>query len=73
MKLKEITWKSGNVFEAMLKCEHCGNEQPMFHGYSDENFYLNVIPAIKCTACDKRTTEDTLCKINDPGYRGAKL
>jgi hypothetical protein len=72
MILKNKTWQHRFDFDGILECEHCGNEQIMKNGYDDANFRLNVIPAIKCAKCDKRTTKETLPKITDPGYQGAK-
>jgi hypothetical protein len=68
MKIKEKTWQHRYDFDAIMKCEFCDNEQPLKSGYDDMNFHMNVIPAIKCMKCHKRTTEETLNKITDPGY-----
>ncbi len=71
MKLKSITWKHRFDFEGIAKCEFCNHEQELKYGYDDANFHDNVIPAIKCVKCDKRTTDQTLSKISDPGFQGA--
>lgn len=72
MKLKSVEWQHRFDFEGTLRCEFCGHEQILKHGYDDANFHNNVIPAIKCAKCEKRTTEETLSKITDPGFQGAK-
>lgn len=69
MKLYEKTWQHRYDFDGVLQCEFCGMFQTLKHGYDDSNFHNNVIPAIKCLACDKRSTDSTLDKITDPGYQ----
>lgn len=72
MKLIEITWQHRNDFKGILECEHCSATQDLKTGYDDDNYHRNVIPAIKCVACGKRRTEETLSKISDPGTEGGK-
>ena len=52
MKIKEITWQHRNDFEAILKCEHCGNEQELTAGYDDSFYHNKVIPNISCNECN---------------------
>ena len=70
MKLIERTRHSGNDFDGILQCEHCGSHQYMQYGYDDLTFHHKVVPAIKCMACDKRTNDMLHEGISDPGYQG---
>lgn len=53
MYIQEITAQHRRDFTAIMKCEHCDNEQPLNSGYDDANYHQNVIPALKCKACGK--------------------
>ena len=57
MKIKEITSQNRRDFTAVYVCEHCGAEHES-GGYDDANFHNNVIPAMRCSVCDK-TAADT--------------
>ena len=52
MKIKEITYQHRRDFKAVYECEGCGFEQPG-GGYDDDNFHRNVIPNMRCQACDQ--------------------
>ena len=49
---KEIyRYKQANRnFIAIFECEHCGH-QFVGRGYSDDNFFNNVMPGAKCPKC----------------------
>lgn len=53
MKIKEIISQHRRDFVADLECESCGVVRRLEHGYDDDNFHRNVIPAIECEACGK--------------------
>jgi len=57
MKIKSIVNQSRRDFSAIYVCEHCGAEEKGY-GYDDDNFHQNVIPAMKCKACEKTSPED---------------
>ena len=57
MKIKEIVSQNRRDFTAIYECEHCGATKRST-GYDDGNFHTNVIPAMKCAACEK-TAADT--------------
>lgn len=73
MKLIEILWQRRSDFEGVAECEFCGSYQSLKHGYSDRRFYDQVIPAIKCVSCGKRTNEVIPEGISDPGFQGGQL
>lgn len=50
MKIKEITYSKRNDFKAIFQCEHCKHEFEEW-GYSDNNYYNNVIPNAICPKC----------------------
>ena len=52
MRIKQITDQHRRDFRAIYECEHCG-ETHHGSGYDDTNFHQNVVPAMKCTNCDK--------------------
>ena len=70
MQLEEVLWQHRNDFEGILKCEHCKEFQLIKHGYMDDRFLEQVIPAIKCIACGKRGVEEIPEGISDPGTQG---
>lgn len=53
MRIKEFTRESGNDFQAILECEHCGNLQEIRHGYHDNYYHTQVIPNTFCKKCKK--------------------
>ena len=57
MRIKKIIWQNRRDFEAIFKCEHCGNEEEI-EGYDDANFHKNVIPTFKCEKCGKLASEE---------------
>lgn len=65
MKIKEITYTNGrNDFKAIFNCPLCNYECECW-GYSDENFYNNVMPNVICPKCQKNErgeTEEELIK-----------
>ena len=53
MKIKEITYSNGrNDFKAVFVCPLCKHEYEAW-GYSDANFYNNVMPNAICPKCGK--------------------
>jgi len=59
MKIHEITWQHRNDFRAILKCEHCQSQQDLIDGYSDQNYYSEVLPKIVCVSCGKDAYGET--------------
>jgi predicted RNA-binding Zn-ribbon protein involved in translation (DUF1610 family) len=57
MKIERILNQNRRDFDAIYKCEHCGNEVKGY-GYDDTNFHQNVIPNMKCPTCGKISPED---------------
>lgn len=57
MKIKKILSQHRRDFHAVYDCEHCGHEKTG-SGYDDANFHQNVIPGMKCPACDKAAGGD---------------
>ena len=64
MQIQKITSQYRNDFSAILECEHCEATQPLDSGYSDWNYYNNVLPAITCQSCGKNRAGDT--KVQNP-------
>lgn len=52
MKIKDISYKSGNDFKAVFVCPLCGEEYEAW-GYSDAFFYNTVMPNATCRECKK--------------------
>lgn len=52
MKIKEITYSNRNDFKAIFTCPMCNHEYEAW-GYSDGNFYNNVMPNAICPHCGK--------------------
>jgi len=59
MKIHEITWQHRNDFRAILECEHCQSQQDLIDGYSDQNYYSEVLPKIVCVSCGKNACGET--------------
>lgn len=57
MKIKTILNQHRRDFSALYECEHCGHEYKG-GGYDDANFHKNVIPQMKCTACEKKASDE---------------
>ena len=57
MKIKTILSQSRRDFTATLECEHCGAEAKLSNGYDDTNYHQNVIPAMECSTCGKKSPE----------------
>jgi len=63
MKIHEMTWKQGNDFRAILECEHCEGKQDLVNGYSDQNYYSEVLPKIVCVSCGKDAYGETSWQV----------
>lgn len=50
MTIKKIIYTSRNDFRALFQCEKCGYEFEAW-GYSDANYFDNVIPNALCPVC----------------------
>jgi len=50
MKIQKITSQHRRDFEAIYECEQCGHTL-QGQGYDDDNFHVNVIPAMVCPEC----------------------
>jgi len=57
MKIKTKTYQNRRDFNAIMICEHCGNEEELNGGYDDAYYHNNVIPAMKCEKCGKTAEE----------------
>lgn len=53
----ETLWHSRYDYHAVFTCEFCGDHYVHENCYSDYNFDVNVIPAIPCGSCGKKTVE----------------
>lgn len=58
MTIKNITYRNRNDFKAVFHCEHCGHEFES-RGYSDANYYENVVPNAICPKCGKNSRGET--------------
>lgn len=58
MKIKEITYSNRNDFKAIFVCPLCDYEYESW-GYSDGNFYYNVMPNAICPKCGKNEQSET--------------
>ena len=52
MRIKEILSQYRRDFRALYECQYCRHETTG-RGYDDVNFHENVIPAMRCSRCDK--------------------
>ena len=58
MKIKDITYSYRNDFKAVFMCEKCKHEFEAW-GYSDANYYNNVIPNAICPNCGLNSNGET--------------
>ena len=58
MNIKEITYSSRNDFKAVFVCPLCNHEFEAW-GYSDANYYDNVMPNAICPKCGKNSRGET--------------
>lgn len=58
MKIIKMVSQSRRDFSAIMECEHCGHQELNKHGYDDDNYHQNVIPAMKCGKCEKTAGDD---------------
>lgn len=58
MKIQTIEKQVRRDFWVVYECEHCGQTHKGT-GYDDDNFHVNVIPAMKCPACGKYADMET--------------
>jgi len=60
MKILRVTYHNGRRdFWADFECEFCGHVQKDVSCYDDTNFHHNVIPAMPCPKCGKKSGEVT--------------
>lgn len=57
MKIQKIESQNRRDFYAIYECEHCGTTK-RGRGYDDNNFHVNVIPAMKCESCGKTASDE---------------
>jgi hypothetical protein len=57
MKIKQIVDQHRRDFTAIYECEHCQHEE-RGRGYDDRNFHDNVVPAMRCSVCQRTATAD---------------
>ena len=58
MNIKEITYSHRNDFKATFVCPLCKHEFEAW-GYSDANYYNNVLPNAICPQCGKNSHGET--------------
>ena len=58
MNIKEITYSNRNDFKAIFTCPLCKHEFEAW-GYSDANYYNNVMPNAICPQCGKNSYGET--------------
>lgn len=55
MNIVQITYSNGrNDFKAIFQCPKCKHEYEAW-GYSDHNFYCNVMPNAICPKCGRNS------------------
>ena len=59
MKIVKINSRMRNDFWADYECEHCGHKLNNTSGYSDNNYFDNVIPNAICPNCNKSSKGET--------------
>lgn len=57
MILKEKLSQFRDDYDGVFECEFCNSFQYHKDCYQDPNFWDNVIPAIRCIKCNKRTND----------------
>ena len=57
MRIKTIVEQHRRDFTAIYQCEHCGHEHKGY-GYDDAHFHRDVIPNMKCSACENTAAEN---------------
>ena len=62
MKIKNITYSNRNDFRAAFICELCKHEFISW-GYSDANYYNNVLPNAICPKCGKNSKGETKAQL----------
>lgn len=55
MKIIKIISRSRRDFTAAIQCENCCNNELLESGYDDDNYHRNVLPNMKCSACQEST------------------
>lgn len=58
MTIKKIIFHYRNDFKAIFQCDKCGHEFEAW-GYSDANYYKNVIPNAICPECGLNAQGET--------------
>ncbi len=58
MTIKNITYRYRNDFKAVFQCDKCGYEYEAW-GYSDANYYDNVLPNAICPKCGLNAQGET--------------
>lgn len=58
MNIKEIIYSNRNDFKAIFTCPLCKREFEAW-GYSDANYYNNVMPNAICPNCGKNSRGET--------------
>lgn len=52
LDLIEKTWQHRNDFDGIYECNKCCKHTLIKDGYSDENYFRNVVPTFKCAWCE---------------------
>ena len=58
MNIKKFTYRNRNDFKAVFVCSKCGHEFEAW-GYSDANYYNNVMPNAICPKCGLNSFGET--------------
>jgi len=72
MKIARITYSNNNDFKADFICENCGHTFNAW-GYSDGNFYQNVMPNATCPECKKNSLGETYEETEKRLGRGYRI
>jgi hypothetical protein len=62
VKILKILSQHRNDFVADMECEHCGDVWRNNCGYLDNNYFVNVIPAMHCQKCGKNSAGQKIVK-----------
>lgn len=57
MKVVRRYNQMGRDLSIDLECENCGAKASYTSAYDDTNYWVNVVPNIKCKECDKTSND----------------
>lgn len=70
VRLIKKTRQHRRDFIGIYRCESCGAEAEVRHGYDDRNFHDNVTPAMTCEECGESTNSLGLPTVRVPTRYG---